>query len=55
MRRSIDLSVLEVDDQLLVGYLPALQKMRNLTELQLRNNKLTSRGYAMLFNALPNL
>jgi Leucine-rich repeat (LRR) protein len=55
LRKNVDLSVLKMDDHLLVAYLPALEKMKNLTELQLRCNKLTKRGYTMLFNALPNL
>jgi hypothetical protein len=55
MRKNIDLSVLEINDKLLLSYLPSLQKMKNLRELQIRNNRLSTRGYKMLFNALPFL
>ncbi len=51
LRTSLNLSNLPLDDQTLLKYLPVLNKMIGLTELEFRNNNLTDFGYQILFNS----
>jgi Leucine-rich repeat (LRR) protein len=55
MRRSLDISILELTDTQLLNCLTSLQKLRDVTELQIRRNKLSQRGFTMLLNCFPNL
>lgn len=55
MRKNIDLSVLELTDNVFLRCFPAIKKFKSLTELQMRNNRLSETCYRMLFNTIPEL
>lgn len=47
--------MLEITDQVFMNYLPSLQKLRDLEQISLRKNRLTSVSYRLLKNAFPKL